>query len=100
MMIPMHVHEQLEDRLQREFCPSHLVVLDDSAKHAGHAGAPDGGDSHFTVIIVSKAFDGLERLSRHRAVHGVLEDLFDATTLHALRLKIYTPTEWMGKKTC
>ncbi len=89
--------QHLHHKLTEEFCPIHLSVIDDSHKHAGHAGAPDGGDSHFTVIIAAKAFDGLGRVDRQRAVTNILQPEFTNTNLHALSLKVYTPEEWVQK---
>ena len=86
----------LHTRLIQEFAPLHLHIRDDSAKHAGHAGAPAGGNSHFTVIIVAAAFDGLSKLARQQAVNAVLKDLFQTTSLHALSLRIFTPAEWLN----
>jgi BolA protein len=84
----------LHDKLNDAFRPLHLSVRDDSAKHAGHAEAPVGGGSHFTVILVSQVFEGLDRVSRHRAVNQVLEEAFVTEDIHALSLRIFTPTEW------
>lgn len=82
------IHAALEARFQ----PTSLQVVDDSARHAGHAGAREGGESHFTVHIVSEKFEGLSRVARHRAVYEVLQPLFDAG-LHALNIAAKTPQE-------
>ena len=67
-----------------------LDIDDDSAEHAGHAGAAGGG-GHFSLIIVSKAFSGLSRLARHRAVLDRVADLIPHP-VHALAIRAYTPT--------
>jgi BolA protein len=69
-----------------------LHVEDDSAKHAGHAGARAGGQTHYSVLLVSDAFRGQGRVDRHRAVNAVLADEF-AGGLHALVLTLRTPEE-------
>jgi BolA protein len=72
----------IEARLRERITPLHsLVVQDDSAAHAGHAGAASGG--HFTVVIRAPAFAGKARLARHRLVYDVLKDLMDSG-IHAL----------------
>jgi len=86
----MAIAEKIEAALQMAFAPVTLTVVDDSAKHAGHAGARAGGESHFTVHIVSETFVGLSRVARHRAVYEVLQPMFDAG-LHALVIDAKAP---------
>ena len=88
---------QLSDRLSRirdllteAFQPVNLEITDDSAKHAGHAGAAPGGETHYTVRITSAAFEGLSRVQVQRSVMLVLQQEFD-TGLHALSLKAGAP---------
>ena len=88
----MNVAAQIHTALENAFAPTHLQVIDDSARHAGHAGARAGGESHFTVVIVSEAFAGMSRVARHRAVYAPLQPLFDAG-LHALAIDAKTPAE-------
>jgi BolA protein len=83
---------RLEAVLTRAFSPSLLRVVDDSARHAGHAGARPGGETHYSVLVVSDAFRGMNRVARSRAVHAVLEAEF-AGGLHALSLVLRTPEE-------
>lgn len=78
--------------LERRFQPVHLALGDDSARHAGHAGASSGG-GHFHVTIVSAEFEGRTRLEQHRLVHEALAELFGAE-IHALGLETRTPSEW------
>ncbi|RZS56787.1 BolA family protein [Sphaerotilus mobilis] len=74
----------LDARLRAHFAPlDSLVVRDDSAAHAGHAGAASGG--HFTVVIRAPAFAGKARLARHRLVYDALKDLMDSG-IHALAI--------------
>jgi BolA protein len=73
--------------LQSQFQPSFLEVIDESAHHAGHAGASDSGlNSHFRVCIASAKFEGLNRVQRHRLVYDSLQEFFD-NGLHALAIE-------------
>jgi BolA protein len=82
--------ERLVERLQA-LEPEHLDVVDDSHRHAGHAGAADGR-GHFTVLLVSKRFTGLNTLRRHRLVYEVVGDLM-TTDIHALSIQALAPGE-------
>jgi len=77
--------------LEKQFHPIELQIKDQSHLHAGHAGARDG-KGHFDVTIVSGAFDGLNRVQRHRMVYDALSQMLE-TDIHALRIKAYTPSE-------
>ena len=77
--------------LTEAFAPRHLVIEDESHKHAGHAGAATGR-GHFRVEIVSGAFAGLPPLARHRQVYAALGSLMD-TDIHALSLQARAPEE-------
>ena len=78
---------ELERRLQQVLQPSTLVVIDESADHAGHAGANGtGAGTHFRVRIAAAAFDGKSRVQRHRLVYDALHD-FMAQGLHALAIE-------------
>ena len=83
---------RIERALQAAFAPGTLLVVDDSAKHAGHAGAAPGGETHYSVLLVSPAFAGVNRVARSRAVHEALAAEF-ANGLHALALTLRTPEE-------
>jgi BolA family transcriptional regulator, general stress-responsive regulator len=80
----------IEQRLRAEFDPLELNVRDDSADHAGHAGAREGG--HFHVTVISSRFTGLQRVARHRLVYHCLSDLMQRG-IHALSLDTRTPDE-------
>jgi BolA protein len=71
--------------------PVQLDIRDDSAKHAGHAGARDGR-GHFAVRIVSARFEGLSPIKRHQAVYAALADLMQ-TDIHALAIEARAPAE-------
>jgi BolA family transcriptional regulator, general stress-responsive regulator len=70
--------------------PTQIEIEDDSHKHAGHAGAREGG--HFTLLIVSPRFVGLTTMQRHRLVYDSVGDL-KAVGIHALSIKAKAPTE-------
>lgn len=84
--------ERLEAALRAAFAPERLEVVDDSARHAGHAGARPEGQTHYSVLVVADAFRGMNRVARSRAVHAVLEKEF-AGGMHALALTLRTPEE-------
>lgn len=77
--------------LEQALAPERLEVEDDSARHAGHAGARDGR-GHFNVTVVSSAFEGLAPLARHRAVYAAVGTLME-TDIHALAIDARTPAE-------
>jgi BolA protein len=82
--------EQLRRRLE-SLQPERMEVVDDSHRHAGHAGAADGR-GHFTVLIVSRRFAGLPTLRRHRLVYEAVGDLM-TTDIHALSIHALAPGE-------
>jgi BolA protein len=82
----------ISDKLQSAFQPSLIRLDDDSARHAGHAGAAPGGESHFNLVIEAEAFAGMSRVARQRAVYAVLKDEL-AGQLHALSVKALAPGE-------
>jgi BolA protein len=81
---------ELDDRLRCAFEPLALQVEDDSAQHAGHAGAREG--RHFTVRIRSARFAGLGRVARHRLVYHALGPLMPLG-IHALAIDARAPDE-------
>jgi BolA protein len=86
------VAETLSRKLTAAFAPDHLQVDDDSARHAGHAGAHAGGESHFNVVIEAAAFAGLSRVQRQRMVYAALAEEL-AGPVHALSVKALAPGE-------
>lgn len=88
----MTVAETLQRKLTEAFQPTRLAIVDDSHKHAGHAGAREGGESHFTVEIVAPAFAGKSRVERQRLVYGVLAAEL-REQVHALALRTLAPGE-------
>lgn len=86
------VGQEMRRRLQEALHPSHLQIIDESGRHAGHAGAHPQGESHFRIIIVSDAFAGKSLLQRHRMVNEALADLLH-NRVHALAITARTPHE-------
>jgi BolA protein len=83
---------EIDQRLRAALAPTHLQVIDDSAKHAGHAGHDGRGESHFTVEIVAEVFAGMNRVARQRAVNAALRDLLEER-VHALAIRASAPSE-------
>ena len=84
------VMTQLRSALERALKPSALEISDDSARHAGHAGAREGG--HYRVHVVAEAFRGHSQLERHRLVYAAVAPLM-AGGVHALNIIARTPEE-------
>jgi BolA family transcriptional regulator, general stress-responsive regulator len=84
------VTEQLRAALEQALMPRSLEIIDDSARHAGHAGARAGG--HFRVTLVAEAFRGRSRLERHRLVYDAVAPLMQ-DGVHALNIVARTPDE-------
>lgn len=81
----------LEQRLQAALAPQDIHIIDDSAAHAGHAGAK-GGAGHFDLTIVAQAFVGKSRIQRHQLVYAAVNDLIP-DQVHALSIKTLSPDE-------
>lgn len=85
-----HVQEEMEHLLRQAFTPGRLEVINDSAKHRGHAGDDGSGASHFTIVIESAAFIGKSRLERQRMVNRALGDI-PGDRVHALAIRASAP---------
>jgi BolA protein len=85
----MKVSDQMRDLLQT-LAPQQIDIIDDSALHAGHAGAREGG--HYRLMIVSPQFAGKKTMERHRMVHAALASLMQ-NGIHALSITAKTPEE-------
>ncbi|HEU4778229.1 MAG TPA: BolA family protein [Telluria sp.] len=83
--------ERLRSALTAALQPSVLELVDESALHAGHAGAASGG-SHFRLKIVSERFEGLRLVMRHRLVYDSVHDMMH-TEIHALAITALAPSE-------
>ena len=88
----MRVRNAIETKLRAALAPAELDIVDESASHAGHAGARPQGESHFRVRVVAAAFDGLGRVARQRLVYAALADEM-ASDIHALAIDARAPDE-------
>jgi BolA protein len=82
---------RIEQRLRAALAPDSLELADESAQHAGHAGARGGG-GHYVLTIVSANFAGKGPIERHRMVYAALGEAMRAE-IHALSIRAYTPDE-------
>ena len=82
--------DRIRAALEQALAPSRLDIIDDSARHAGHAGAREGG--HFKVSLTSEAFRGKTAIQRHRLVFAAVDALMK-TDIHALNIDARTPEE-------
>ena len=81
----------IKERLQSALSPQSMQVIDESAQHAGHAGAKSGG-GHYALTIVAQQFAGHNLLQRHRMVYAALGDAMHKD-IHALSIRAYAPDE-------
>lgn len=75
--------------------PEKIEIVDDSARHEGHAGARPEGETHYTILVVTSRFEGMTRVARSRLVHDLLAPEF-TSGMHALSLVLRTPAEHRG----
>lgn len=83
----MLVSAEIRERLEGQFAPQELEVIDESEQHIGHAGYPEGGQSHFRVRMRASALAGQSRIARHRAVHDAIGPEL-ISRIHALALEL------------
>lgn len=88
----MTVAEAIRQKLNDRLAPARIDIVDESDRHAGHAGARPEGETHFAITIVSAAFTGLSRVARQRLVYEALAAEL-AGRVHALSLRTVTPSE-------
>jgi BolA protein len=86
------ISETIQQKLTVAFKPERLEVTDDSARHHGHAGAREGGESHFNLLIQANAFAGLSKVARQRLVYRALAEEL-AGQVHALSVRALAPGE-------
>ncbi|MGH8223115.1 MAG: BolA family protein [Woeseiaceae bacterium] len=89
--------ERIQSALESAFATARVSVHDDSAQHAGHAGARDGA-GHFVVRIESQAFTGRSRLERHRLVYEALAGMLPRE-IHALNIEAISPEDDTSPRT-
>ena len=85
--------QRIENQLTQDCSPSYLMVEDESKNHH----VPQGAESHFKIIVVSSAVEGLTRIARHKKINQILNQEFEQG-MHALSMHLYTAEEWAGKK--
>lgn len=85
----MNIQNSIEKKLLAHFDPAHLEVVNESFMH----NVPDGAETHFKVVLVTRAFSGERLINRHRKVNAVLKEEL-ADKIHALALHTYTDDEW------
>ena len=85
----MSVERTIVEKIEKGLAPGHLEVKNESGMHS----VPPGAETHFKVLVVSSAFEGLGPVDRHRRVYDLLQEEF-RTGLHALSLRALTPEQW------
>jgi len=88
----MSLAQQIQQKLEAAFSPSHIEVQCESHMH----NVPEGSEMHFRVVLVSEGFEQLRKVQRHQKVYGVLADEM-AGPIHALALHLFTAEEWAGQ---
>ncbi|WGF87325.1 BolA family protein [Marinivivus vitaminiproducens] len=88
----MRVQTELRRAIETSIAPARLDIVDESHRHAGHAGSREAGETHFRVRIVAAAFEGKTQVARQRMVYAALDSLM-RTDIHALQLQTLTPAE-------
>jgi BolA protein len=91
----MSVEATIREKLVEALHPVRLDIVNESHLHAGHGSAPDTGESHFRVLVVSPLFAGKSRLARQRLVNEALAEELK-TRIHALAISAYAPGEAVG----
>jgi BolA protein len=92
MTSQMTTRERIVEKLTEAFAPQRLDVIDESHRHAGHSGSRPGGETHYSVYIVSLAFGGKSRLERHRMINAALMGELQGG-VHALSIRAAAPGE-------
>ncbi len=88
----MRIQETIERKIAESLTPAHLEVINESHMHS----VPPGSESHFKLVIVTDAFDGISRVRRHQQVHGILQKELKED-IHALSMQTMTPDEWTAR---
>lgn len=88
----MRIQDRIERKLAERFAPAHLEVVNESGNH----NVPRGSETHFKVVLVAPAFEGLRLIARHRLVNETLAAEL-AGGVHALAIHTYTETEWRDR---
>ena len=86
----MQMDERIKRLIEDNLHPTHMELINESHKHAGHAGDDGSGQTHFKLKVSSKAYEGLSKIERHRKTMTILDEAFKQG-LHALSLDLSTP---------
>lgn len=86
----MSIEALIKEKIEQEFNPEEITIINESDLHIGHAGHDGSGDSHFKLMVVSSSFDGYSRIQRHKMVMSSLKELF-SQGLHAITLDLKAP---------
>ena len=90
------IQEKIEEKINAALNPVHLSIIDETWKHAGHAGAISG-KGHFILHAVSQQFEGISLLNRNRLVFDILKEEM-GSSIHALSVRAQTPSEWESER--
>ncbi len=88
----MRIQKSIERKIAESLTPAHLEVINESHMH----NVPPGSESHFKVVVVTDAFDGVTRIRRHQRINGILEKELKED-IHALSMQTMTPEEWTAR---
>ena len=88
----MSIKDRIREKLSLKLTINKLEIEDDSAKHAGHSGSREGGETHFNIKVVSPDFIGKNKVARHKLVYDALKDEMKER-IHALSIKALAPEE-------
>ena len=88
----MNIEESIRSKILQAFAPAHFELINESAKHKGHAGDDGSGQTHFKLIVVSDKFSGLTRVERQRLVNQELKEEF-FKGLHTVSFILKTSSE-------
>ena len=89
----MKTQEHIETLLKKSLNPTYLEITDQSTEHEGHPQAILSGGGHYSVLVVSNQFQGLNLVMRHRLIYDLFKDSFKGE-IHALSIKAFTPEEY------
>lgn len=87
------MEQKIRKAIEETLSPTHLEVVNESHKHAGHAGDDGSGQTHFKLMVVSSDFSEYNRMQRQRMVNATVKNLFDQG-LHAITMQLFTPEEY------
>jgi BolA protein len=92
MMTSSVTSEKIQQKIKKILSPIHFSIIDETWKHAGHAGAVSG-KGHFILHIVSEKFEGVPLINRNRMIFEILKEEMESS-IHALSIRAQTPAEW------